>query len=124
MNVLVADNAAHVRKRLLAMLRVVPQVNVIGEADRVRDAVARAIGGDADAVVLDLHLENGNGLDVLSAVRAERPATRFIVLSNAATDQHRRASLRAGADVFLDKTFEFARVPEILRAWIDSPSNG
>ena len=45
------------------------------------------------------------------------PQVRVIVLSNFSSAQHRQASLALGADLFLDKSQEFGRVPEILRAW-------
>jgi CheY-like chemotaxis protein len=46
---------------------------------------------------------------------------RVIVLTNQATPQHRAACLAAGAEEFLDKSHEFARVPEILRGWLGQP---
>ena len=54
-------------------------------------------------------------------MKLQRPALRVIVLSNFTTQQFRQASLAAGSDVFLDKSQEFGRVPETLRAWLDGP---
>lgn len=84
----------------------------------MRGAIDGALTSAADTLLLDLQLIDGNGLDVLAAVKPQRPGMHVIVLSNFATPQHRRASLAAGADVFLDKSQEFARVPEILRGWL------
>lgn len=118
MNVFVVEDAVPVRKRLVAMLRAVEGVTVVGEADSVGGAIDGVLDSSADALLLDLQLIDGSGLDVLAALKQRRPGIHVIVLSNFASSQHRHASLSAGADVFLDKSHEFGRVPEILRGWL------
>lgn len=124
MNVFVVEDAPQVRKRLVAMLGSVPGVTVVGEADSVRGAIDGALTSGAEVLLLDLQLRDGNGLDVLAALKPQRPLLRVIVLSNFASPQYRQASLAAGADVFLDKSQEFERVPELLRSWVDRPATG
>jgi DNA-binding NarL/FixJ family response regulator len=119
--VFVAEDAPEVRKRLVAMLRVIPGVAIVGEAESVREAIDGTLSSAADVLLLDLQLADVSGLDVLAAVKLQRPALRVIVLSNFTTQQFRQASLAAGSDVFLDKSQEFGRVPETLRAWLDGP---
>lgn len=121
MKVFVVEDAAAVRKRLIAMLGTVAGVEVVGEAGSVRDAIDGVRAAPVDVVLLDLQLVDGSGLEVLAALKPQRPGLRVIVLSNLATPQHRAASLGAGADVFLDKSHEFGRVPEILRGWLAAP---
>jgi DNA-binding NarL/FixJ family response regulator len=123
-NVFVVEDAVQVRKRLVAMLRAVPGVNVVGEADSVGAAISGVLGSATDTVLLDLQLVDGSGLDVLAAIKLQRPDLHVIVLSNFTSAQHRRASIGAGADVFLDKSQEFGRVPEILRGWLDGSPAG
>jgi DNA-binding NarL/FixJ family response regulator len=123
-NVFVVEDAVQVRKRLVAMVRSVPGVKVVGEAESVSGAIAGVLGSDADTVLLDLQLTDGSGLDVLAAIKGKRPSLHVIVLSNFTSTQHRRASIGAGADVFLDKSQEFGRVPELLRGWLNkSPAD-
>ena len=121
MNVFVVEDAPEVRKRLVAILRTVPGVTVVGEAASVRDAVDGVLAAAVDVVLLDLQLADGSGLDVLAALKPRRPGLYVIVLSNfASQEQYRDASLAAGADVVLDKTKEFGRVREILRGRLDA----
>jgi DNA-binding NarL/FixJ family response regulator len=122
MRIFVVEDAPAVRTRLVAMLGTVSGVEVVGEAESVQGAIEGVLATAADAVLLDLQLTDGNGLDVLAAVKLQRPGIHVIVLSNFATPQYRQASLAAGADVFLDKSQEFGRVPEILRGWLAAPS--
>ncbi|HSD44308.1 MAG TPA: response regulator transcription factor [Burkholderiales bacterium] len=119
--VFVVEDSPAVRNRLVAMLGTVPGVAVAGEADSVHTATAGVLAAAVDVILLDLQLLDGSGLDVLAQVKPVRPDIRVIVLSNLATPQYREASLAAGADVFLDKSHDFGRVPEILRGWLAAP---
>jgi DNA-binding NarL/FixJ family response regulator len=123
-NVFLIEDALQVRKRLRALLQTVPGVTVVGEADSVSGGINGVLGSDADTVLLDLQLTDGSGLTVLPALKAKRPTLHVIVLSNFASAQHRQASFAAGADVFLDKSHEFMRVPEILRGWLPDSGAG
>jgi DNA-binding NarL/FixJ family response regulator len=117
-NVFVVEDAVQVRKRLVEMVRTVPGVTVVGESDSVSGAIEGALNFAADTLLLDLQLVDGTGFDVLKAVKPHRPNLHVIVLSNFSIPQWRRAAFAAGADVVLDKSHEFARVPEILRGWM------
>jgi two-component system, NarL family, response regulator DevR len=119
MRVFVAEDAPEVRKRLVAMVRVIPGIEVVGEAASVRDAVDGTLASAADVLLLDLQLTDGSGLDVLAGVKRRRPELRVIVLTNYPSAQHRQACQAAGSEMFLDKSQEFGRVPETLRVWLD-----
>jgi DNA-binding NarL/FixJ family response regulator len=122
MKVFLIEDALQVRKRLRALLQTVPGVTVVGDAESVTGGINGVLGSDADIVLLDLRLTDGTALDVLPELKAQRPALHVIVLSNFSSAQHRQACFAAGGDVFLDKSHEFMRVPEILRGW--SPRAG
>lgn len=115
MKVFIVEDAPEVRRRLHALLRSVPGVEVVGDAASVREAIDGVLATPVDVILLDLQLTDGSGLEVLAAVKPQRPGIRVIVLSNLATPQHRAASLNAGAEIFLDKTHDFGRLTEILR---------
>ena len=124
MKVFLIEDALHVRKRLRAILQTVPGLTVVGEAESVSGGINGVLGSDVDTVLLDLQLTDGTGLDVLPELKARRPALNVIVLTNFSSTQYRQACFAAGADVFLDKSHEFMRVPEILRGWIPPGGNG
>ena len=119
-NLFVVEDAPEIRKRLIAMVRTVAGINVIGEADSVNEAIDGVLGSAVDTLLLDLQLKDGIGLEVLARVKQARPELRVIVLTNFATQQYRQASLSAGADFCLDKSQEFGLVPGILRAWVEA----
>jgi DNA-binding NarL/FixJ family response regulator len=67
-----------------------------------------------DAVVLDVQLLGGSGLQVLSKVHPQAPAIMFVVLTNYPNPQYRDVYLAAGASQFMDKNTDFARVAELI----------
>jgi DNA-binding NarL/FixJ family response regulator len=112
--VLIVDDSETVRGRLAEMLAGVAGVEVAGQAASVaaaRQAIAQL---RPEAVILDLHLPDGNGLAVMAAARAAPPAPKFVVLTNYATPQYRQRCLADGASYFFDKSHEFERIPEAL----------
>ena len=113
MKVLVVDDSALVRQRLVEMISTlagVEQVETAASASEARRAIEVRV---PDLVVLDIHMPGRSGLDVLDAVPADDPVTT-IVLTNDATPQWRRACLQAGADFFFDKSAEFQQAVDVI----------
>jgi DNA-binding NarL/FixJ family response regulator len=117
MKVFLVEDAPAVRSRLAEMLARIEGVELAGSATGVQDAIDGASRTYPDAMLLDLRLVDGSGLEVLAATRSRLPRMRVIVLTNFATAQHRQACLDAGAVAFFDKSAEFGRVSELLEEW-------
>lgn len=113
---LVEDSLA-IRARLAATIRGIEGAELVGEAGTVGAAIDGIRATHPGAVILDLQLEDGSGLEVLRAVYPASPALHVAVLTNYATDQHRRACMDAGAEFFLDKSSDFPRIREIVQGW-------
>jgi len=87
--------------------------------DWVRDAAAAqsTLASERfDLVLLDLGLPQGDGLDVLRALRARQDATPVIVLTARDSLGDRVAGLDAGADDYLVKPFELDELNARMRA--------
>jgi len=117
---LVEDSIA-IRARLAATIRGIEGAELVGEAGTVGGAIDGIRATHPRALILDLQLEDGSGLEVLKAVRSASPALHVAVLTNYATDQHRRACVDAGAEYFLDKSSDFPRIREIVQEWTHGP---
>jgi DNA-binding NarL/FixJ family response regulator len=125
MRVLIVDDSDAVRGRVREMIaEALPRAS-IGEASTGRDALA-AIAGDAtaDVVILDLHLAGEDGLAVLEAIRAVSSAVAVIVLTNDASEHHRRECATRGATHFFDKSREFEQAVEAVVARARPASSG
>ena len=120
--VFLVEDSPTIRARLAATIRGIEGVELVGEAGTVGEAIEGIRSTHPGAVILDLQLEDGSGLDVLKAVYPSAPALHVAVLTNYATDQHRRACMDAGAEFFLDKSSDFPLVREIVQRWTARPA--
>jgi len=116
LRVFVVEDSEVIRSRLVAMLTELRGVVVAGEAGSVADAVAHIAARlpPPDAVLVDLRLPDGDGFEVIRAVKALTPPPAVVVLTSYAYPQLRTRGFAAGADWFLDKATEFPRIPAIL----------
>ncbi len=81
----------------------------------------RALADGVDLVVLDIMLPGRDGLEVLEAVRRERPILPVIVLSARDGVPDRVAGLDAGATDYMIKPFSFAELAARVRAHLRGP---
>jgi DNA-binding NarL/FixJ family response regulator len=114
--VLVVEDSPQVRDRLVDMLDSIDGVDTIGTADRADAAVARILAELPDAVILDINLAQGSGLDVLRAVHQAAPGVEIWMHTNFAGDPYRALCLRLGAARFFDKSNDFERMRESIAA--------
>lgn len=112
--VFIVDDSPSMRVRLSELLGEIDGLDVVGEAGTPADAIDGILRVHPQYVLLDYQLEGGTGLDVLRAVHPQAPGVVFIVLTNHATPQYRRACIEAGAQHFLDKSSEFGRIKEVI----------
>jgi CheY-like chemotaxis protein len=113
--ILVVDDSAPIRARLVAMLREVSGVE-LDEAGGGDEALETMRARPADLVVLDVHMPGRGGLDVLQVLKALPSPPVVVVVTSHPTEHHRRLSLAQGADLFLDKSREFALVLDMVAA--------
>lgn len=112
--VYIVEDSAPIRARLAEMLSGMDRVSVVGESGNAREAVAGILRVRPDSVLLDLNLMGRTGIDVMRSVHPKAPEIVFVVLTNHAEPQYRRAATDAGAAYFLDKSNEFDRVREVI----------
>lgn len=117
LRVFLADDSPAIRARLAQTMQGIEGVRLVGVAGRVAQAIDGIRATHPSAVILDLQLKDGSGLEVLKAVHPRWPSLHVVVLTNYATDQYRRASMDAGAEIFLDKSSDFPRIREIVQRW-------
>src|SRR5687768_10308454 len=122
MRVLLVDDSDLVRTRFAETFAGREEMQVVGEAESVATAVTAIHELKPDVVILDLRLPDGDGIEVLEALKDVRPRPRVVVVTSYAYEQLRERCLKAGADAFLDKKrIGLDTLPRILNKWIDRP---
>jgi len=110
----IVDDSAAIRERIQEAISPMGWIRVVGHASDAPSAVTDILALRPDTVLLDLELQDSNGLEVLRAIRPRMPHVRFVILSNHSEPQYRRACSLAGAAAFIDKAHEFERVREVF----------
>ncbi len=100
--VLIADDQALVRAGFAAILSMVDDLEVIGEATDGVEAVAIARRERPDVVLMDVHMPRLDGIAATGAIVGERLA-KVLVLTTFDLDKYVLDALRAGASGFLLK---------------------
>ncbi len=101
--VLLADDHVLVRTGIRMLLQSIEGVMVVGEASDGRQAVELAATLRPRIVLMDISMQNLNGLEATAQIRREQPDTRVIILSMSADEAHVMQALRAGAAGYLLK---------------------
>jgi PAS domain S-box-containing protein len=112
--ILVVDDSAIVRQRIRRLLSDVSGARVVGEAETAADALDAIERLRPDAIILDLRLREGSGLDVLAALRERSPRPLVVVLTNSEDAEYRARCAALGVAQYLDKSRDFDRVPVAL----------
>ena len=115
MRVFIADDSMAVLERLADLLKEVPGVQLVGRASDAPQAIRFILEMHPDAVILDLQMPGGSGLEVLRAIRQTHPSVCVLICTNFPYPQYREECIAAGANFFLDKSAEFERIPAIFR---------
>ncbi len=84
-----------------------------------KEGLALGEGGGFDALIVDRMLPGGDGLDIVTALRAQKIMTPAIFLTALNEVDDRIAGLRAGGDDYISKPFSFlellARLDAVIR---------
>jgi two-component system response regulator DevR len=114
MKVLITDDSAIVRKRLIAMLSKIIKAENISYTEDAPGAINSIHKLNPDAVILDVRMPGGNGIDVLLEIKKNNQTPLVVVLTDYPYRHYRTKYIEAGADFFFDKSTEFDQVMAVL----------
>jgi DNA-binding NarL/FixJ family response regulator len=90
-------------------------VEIAGDADGVDTAERLILDTSPDVVLLDVHMPDGGGVEVIRRVAPERPDTRFLALSVSDDAEDVIAVIRAGARGYVTKTISGEELADAIR---------
>ncbi len=114
----IAEDLPRVQRLLKGLVEQAGRFEVSGIDDTEQAALERFTRERPDALLIDLNLREGSGLGLLNAVRQLLPPEQrplMIVVTNHTLAALQAASIKAGADHFLDKSRELSHLANILQ---------
>jgi DNA-binding NarL/FixJ family response regulator len=100
LRVVLADEHTILRRGLRAMLEGEPDLEIIGEASGVSDAIALARCLQPDVVITDV-FDNGGGIPAIGEMRRECVGLRVVMLTGCRDQEWERAAMLAGAHAYI-----------------------
>jgi DNA-binding NarL/FixJ family response regulator len=82
------------------------EVDVVGEAGDVDEAIRVITSEKPDVVLLDVHMPGGGGAEVIRGVHAQLPAVQFLALSVSDAAEDVIGVVRAGARGYVTKAID------------------
>ncbi len=119
-SVLIIDDHQVVREGLRNALSREGYV-VVGEAASKTEAFAQIAHKNPTIIIVDLHLPDGSGLEVVEWARRISSTIGIIVLTLSDSDEHLLAALHAGASAFVNKSAPLSEVIAAVRHSATSP---
>jgi DNA-binding NarL/FixJ family response regulator len=112
--VLLIDDSELIGAKVLKLLSTVPSIELIGQAKSLKEGLRACKEEKPDIVFLDINLPDGSGIGLLKELKIRQPHIRVIMLTNSADSFYRHKCAELEAEYFLDKTKDFARIPQLL----------
>ena len=101
--VFLVDDHEVVRRGLVDLLSGDPELDVIGEAANVEQALARIPALQPDVAVLDVRLPDGNGVELCRELRSRLPDLRCLMLTSFTDEEAMLDAILAGASGYVVK---------------------
>ncbi len=115
LRVLIAENHADVSDSLVQLINAEPDMRCVGQVACAGAVLSAVNDSRANALVLDLGLQGGSGLELIEELAREAPKLRIVVFSGLANDVLARETVQRGAAAFITKGSDPARLLDELR---------
>jgi DNA-binding NarL/FixJ family response regulator len=120
---LVVDDHPGFRRAVTSALKLVKDVEVVGEASGGVEAVDRALHGDPDLVLMDLSMPDLDGIESMRRIHRTKPHLPVVILTAHADPGVEKEALEAGASGFLAKGSALEDLVLVLQEALDTPSH-
>jgi two-component system, NarL family, response regulator NreC len=116
LRLLLVDDHTILREGLRALLELQPDVQVVGEAGDVEEALEFVRHNQVDVVLTDIGLPGRSGLLLVRELRSINPQVRVILLTAYASEEYIRAGLEVQADGYVLKDAGHSELTAAIRA--------
>ena len=108
LRVLIAENHPDLSEVMSHLINAEPDMHCVGRIASAQEVLSSARSSSADALVLDLTLQGGSGLQLIDELASQLPELRIVVFSGLAhSEEAARECKRRGAAEFVTKGCDF-----------------
>jgi two-component system, NarL family, response regulator DevR len=113
--VFLVDDHEVVRRGLIDLLSADPELEVVGEAGSVEQALARIPALLPDVAVLDVRLPDGNGIELCRDLLSRLPNLRCLILTSYTSDEAMLDAILAGASGYVVKDIKGMELAQAIK---------
>lgn len=113
--VFLVDDHEIVRRGVAELIDSQDDLEVVGEAGTVSDALARVAATLPDVAVLDVRLPDGSGIDLCREIRSAHPSVACLMLTAYDDDEANLSAVLAGAAGYVIKDIRGQNLVESIR---------
>ncbi len=113
--VILVDDHEIVRRGVRELLEAQGDLDVVGEAGSVSEALAVCANTEADVAVLDVRLGDGDGVELCRDLRSQRPDMHCLMLTSFSDDDALFNAILAGAAGYVLKQIRGADLVDAVR---------
>jgi DNA-binding NarL/FixJ family response regulator len=114
--VLIADDHALFREGVNAILRSVPDIELVGEAGTGQEALTLASDLKPDVILMDIQMPDLNGVEATERILKTQPQVGIIIVTMLEDDDSLFSAMRAGAHGYVLKGADKAEMLKSIRA--------
>lgn len=103
MNIVIVDDHPLVREGLTAVISAERDMELIGEANNVKEAINVVTQTKPDVALVDLRLTDASGLDIVKACKEKVPQCKYIILTSSVDREDFRRARELGVDGYVLK---------------------
>ena len=112
----IVDDHIIFREGLATIIRSEKDIQIMGMAGTVREAVDLVIQTKPDVVMMDFTLPDGTGADATSLILSKYPECKIVFLTMSEEDEDLFAAIRSGAKGYLLKNMQPSKLIAALRS--------
>jgi DNA-binding NarL/FixJ family response regulator len=113
--VLIVDDHPLVRQGLIGLIAPHRDFEICGEASGIKEAQVVAATARADVAIIDLTLEDGNGIELIKQFKEKYPEMKLLVVSMHEESLFAERALRAGASGYVSKREAIRTIVQAVR---------
>lgn len=113
--VFLVDDHEVVRRGIIDLLESDPELEVVGEAGSIAEAMARIPAARPEVAVLDVRLPDGSGIELCRDLLSDLPELRCLILTSFTSDEAMLDAVLAGASGYVVKDIKGMQLAQAIK---------